>query len=66
MKKEERLWMQAVPSMPLNQAIRQLDRAFQDFFEGCKQGKKIGFPKFKKRSNQQAATFAPTGEQECD
>lgn len=31
------------------EALRDLDRAFQNFFRGIKQGQKIGFPSFKKK-----------------
>ena len=32
------------------EALRDLDKAFKNFFRGLKQSKKVGFPKFKKKS----------------
>src|SRR5258708_4281532 len=54
-KQEATLWLSDVSSVPLQQALRHLDRAFLTFFEG--RGK---YPKFKKKRNQQSATFADT------
>jgi len=55
-KKEERLWMRDVSSVPLTQAIRQLDAAYQRFFH-----KRAKRPRFKKKVNQQSATFRLRG-----
>jgi putative transposase len=60
---EERSWLKAVSSVPLQQALRQLDTAYQNFFKsrnGKRKGKKLGSPQFRKKSNQQSATFANT------
>ncbi len=62
-KTEEREWLANVSSVPLQQSIRQLDIAYKNFFEsrkGKRKGKKVGSPKFKKKSNRQSATFANT------
>lgn len=62
-KTEEREWLGSVSSVPLQQSLRQLDVAYKNFFEsrnGKRKGKKIGSPKFKKKSNQQSATLANT------
>ena len=45
--KKEKEFLQDVDSISLQQALRHLDTAFQNFFRD----KKIGFPKFKSRKN---------------
>ncbi len=52
-KQEETMWLNEVSSVPLQQALRHLDRAFRNFFEGV-----ASYPTFKKKRNQQAATYA--------
>jgi putative transposase len=52
-KQEETLWLNEVSSVPLQQALRHLDKAFRNFFEG-----RAEYPTFKKKRNQQAATYA--------
>jgi putative transposase len=42
-------WMYEVSKCAPQESLRDLDKAFAHFFRGCKQGKKIGFPKPKKR-----------------
>ena len=59
-KTEERGWLSEVSSVPLQQSVKNLDIAFKNFFNSCKgirKGKKIRFPKFKKKTNDQSATF---------
>jgi putative transposase len=46
-------WLNEVSSVPLQQALRHLDRAFRNFFEG-----RARYPVFKKKRNRQAATYA--------
>ena len=49
-----------VSSVPLQQSVKTLDMAFKNFFNSCKgtrKGKKVRFPKFKKKTNAQSATF---------
>jgi putative transposase len=46
-------WLSDVSSVPLQQALRHLDRAFVNFFEGRAQ-----YPTFKKKQNAQSATYA--------
>ena len=48
----DRLWLAEVSSVPLQQALRHLDRAFVNFFE-----KRAGYPKFKKKHRRQSATY---------
>jgi putative transposase len=52
-KQEETSWLNEVSSVPLQQALRNLDRAFRNFFEG-----RADYPTFKKKRNQQSATYA--------
>lgn len=53
-------WLADVSSVPLQQARRHLDRAYDNFFkphQGKRRGPKVGLPRFKKRSTNQSATF---------
>ena len=47
--KEEFPWLQEIHSQVLQQALKNLDRAFKNFFRNIKQGKTPGYPRFKKR-----------------
>jgi putative transposase len=49
----ETVWLHAVSSVPLQQALRHLDKAFRTFFEGRAQ-----YPSFHKKRGRQAATYA--------
>jgi putative transposase len=46
-------WLAQVSSVPLQQALRHLDRAFVNFFEG-----RAKSPTFKKKQHEQSATYA--------
>jgi putative transposase len=52
-KQEDQAWLKDVSAVPLQQALRHLDRAFLNFFEGRAQ-----YPTFKKKHGPQAATYA--------
>src|SRR6266851_3252103 len=52
-KQEATVWLNEVSSVPLQQALRHLDRASRNFFEG-----RADYPTFKKKRNQQSATYA--------
>jgi putative transposase len=52
-KQEETIWLNDVSSVVLQQSLRHLDKAFRNFFEG-----RADYPTFKKKRNQQAATYA--------
>src|SRR5438477_273968 len=52
-KQEETAWLSEVSSIPLQQALRHLDRAFRNFFEG-----RAEYPTFHKKHGVQAATYA--------
>jgi len=59
-KNETRQWLQDVSSVPLQQALRNLDKAYKNFFEsrnGKRKGQKLGLPRFKKKTNDQSAEF---------
>ena len=59
-KTEERQWLKDVSSVPLQQSLRHLETAYQNFFDSCsgkRKGKKISQPRFKKRTNSQSAEF---------
>jgi len=59
-KTESRQWLADVSAVPLQQSLRQLGVAYKNFFDslkGNRKGKKVGSPRFKKKSNQQSATF---------
>ena len=49
----EMAWLNEVSSVPLQQALRHLDKAFRNFFEG-----RAKYPAFKKKRSRQAATYA--------
>jgi putative transposase len=56
----ERAWLSEVSNIPLQQSVADLETAFQNFFQSCKgkrKGRKVGYPKFKKRTNSQSARF---------
>src|SRR5438552_715178 len=52
-KQEAYTWLNEVSSVPLQQSLRHLDRAFLNFFEG-----RADYPTFKKKHGPQAATYA--------
>lgn len=52
-KQEEYAWLSDVSSVPLQQALRHLDKAFINFFEG-----RAKYPTFKKKQHRQSATYA--------
>jgi putative transposase len=59
-KTEERQWLNDVSSVPLQQSLKQLEVAYKNYFDslkGKRKGKKVGQPRFKKKTSQQSATF---------
>ncbi|WP_017663694.1 RNA-guided endonuclease InsQ/TnpB family protein [Baaleninema simplex] len=59
-KTEARAWLSEVSNIPLQQSVADLETAFKNFFGSCKgkrKGRKVGYPKFKKRTNSQSARF---------
>jgi putative transposase len=62
-KNEDRKWLNDVSNSPLQQSLKNLDKAYKNFFDsqsGKRKGKKLSPPKFKKRTGQQSATFVGT------
>ncbi|MFC4335275.1 RNA-guided endonuclease InsQ/TnpB family protein [Salininema proteolyticum] len=59
-KTPERAWLGGVSAVVLQQALRDCDTAYRNFFDslkGKRQGPRIGPPRFKRRSNMQTARF---------
>lgn len=59
LKETEFSWMYEVSKCAPQEALRDLDKAFKNFFRGIKQSQNVGFPKFKKKSYQDS--FRLTG-----
>lgn len=55
-KKEEFFWLKETDASAHQQALKNLDAAYQNFFRRVKQGQKPGFPKFKKKTSAQSYT----------
>jgi putative transposase len=56
----EREWLNNVSSVPLQQSLKQLEVAYKNYFDslkGKRKGGKVGQPRFKKKTNEQSATF---------
>jgi len=49
LKKSQFPWMYECSKCAPHEALRNLDRAFKNFYRGLKEGKHIGFPKFKSK-----------------
>ena len=49
LKETEFPWMYETSKCAPQEALRDLDRAFTNFYRGLKTGKRIGFPRFKKK-----------------
>jgi putative transposase len=61
-KTPERAWLNEVSSVALQQAVRNLDGAFQRFFNGLKgKGPRVGFPRWKRKDGPQSAEFTRSG-----
>jgi len=60
----ERAWLREVSNIPLQQSVADLETAFKNFFDSCKgkrKGRKVGYPKFKKRTSSQSARLTRGG-----
>lgn len=56
----ERAWLGEVSAVPLQQAVRDAQKAYANFFDsltGSRKGRRVGAPRFKKRSRRQSARF---------
>lgn len=59
-KTPERSWLTEVSSVPLQQSLVHLERAYTNFFNsltGRRKGRRLGAPNFKRKSNRQSAEF---------
>ena len=54
-KQPEYSWLNEIAAVPLQQSLRHLDKAYQNFFEG-----RAEYPKFKSRHGPQAVTYIGT------
>jgi len=59
-KKTDFPWMYEVSKAAPQESLRDLQKAFKNFFRGCKEGQKVGFPKFKSK-NRGIGSFRLTG-----
>ncbi len=67
-KKDEKYkWLKEPEAMALQASIRNLDKAYRNFFKNVKQGSVPGFPKFKKKSSKQSykATYSTPTDFHC-
>ncbi|MBM0744999.1 transposase (plasmid) [Phormidium sp. CLA17] len=56
----EREWLATVSNIPLQQSVADLGVAYKNFFDslkGKRKGKKVGTPRFKKKTGRQSARF---------
>lgn len=49
--KRDNPWLAEVDAVALQQAVRDCDKAFQNFFRRCKKGGAPGYPRYKSRKN---------------
>lgn len=59
-KTEDREWLATVSNIPLQQSVTDLGIAYKNFFDslkGKRKGKRVGTPKFKKKTGRQSARF---------
>ena len=47
--KKELTWLYDADAVALQQSLRNLDKAYKNFFNGIKKGQKVGYPKFKSK-----------------
>ena len=60
----EREWLSTVSNIPLQQSVADLGVAYKNFFDslkGSRKGKKVGAPRFKKKTGRQSARFRMGG-----
>jgi putative transposase len=60
-KEEQFPWMYESSKCAPQEALRDLDKAFKNFFRGVKSGKKTGFPKFKSKHRSKSSFRISTG-----
>ncbi len=60
-KEEETKWLNEVSSVALQQSLQNLQEAYNNFFRGLKKNQKVGFPRFKKKSNRNSIKLTKAG-----
>jgi putative transposase len=60
-KEEDKSWLNEVSSVALQQSLQNLQEAYNNFFRGLKKKQKVGFPRFKKKSNRNSITLTKAG-----
>ena len=50
-KEEDTKWLSDVSAVALQQSLQNLQEAYNNFFKGLKKKQRVGFPRFKKKSN---------------
>ena len=60
-KEEETNWLNEVSSVALQQSLQNLQEAYNNFFKGLKKKQRVGFPRFKKKSNRNSVTLTKVG-----
>jgi putative transposase len=59
--KEVRPELGEVPSQVLQDAVKRVDRAFEDFFRRVQNAEKPGYPRFRSRARYDSLTFKQSG-----
>jgi len=60
-KEESTSWLNEVSAVALQQSLQNLQEAYNNFFRGLKKKQKVGFPRFKKKSNRNSITLTKAG-----
>jgi putative transposase len=60
-KQEDKEWLNDVSSVALQQSLQNLQEAYNNFFKGLKKKQKVGFPRFKKKSNRNSINLTKSG-----
>ena len=58
---EEFAYLRKVNAVSLQQSLRDLDRAYANFFRGIKNGQNVGYPRFKSKKNRQSYRVIGSG-----
>ena len=63
--KNELLWLKDVDSWAITNALRDLEAAYNNFYRNVKQGKKPGFPRFKRKYSKQSYRTTRSNKTDC-
>ena len=59
---ENTIWLKEVDATALQSSLKNLDKAYNNFFKGCKSGKQVGYPEYKcKHDHNQSFTSKNNG-----